>query len=31
MNLRSTNVRTMQDTLKYVSIYFRIRAQATYI
>ena len=37
MNLRSTNVRTIQDTLcikdhfEYVSIYFRIRAQVAYI
>ena len=40
MNLRSTNALTIQDTLcikgycelyQYVSIYFRIRAQAAYI
>ena len=31
MNLRSTNALTIQDTLEYVSIYFRIRAQVAYI
>ena len=38
MNLRSTNARTIQDTLcikdyceLYVSIYFRILAQVAYI
>ena len=41
MKLRSTNVRTIQDTLcikgrcelhlRYVSIYFRIRSQVAYV